>query len=51
MKQSCGTESGHEIFFVNYCYQCPRLKLFGYATERQIRNAIKRKLHAERKGE
>lgn len=39
-----GSFMGHAIFFLHISYNCPSLKLYGYSTERAIKNAIKRKL-------
>ncbi len=44
-----GTHQGFEIYFQGISYNCPRLKLYGYGTERQLKAAITRKLrHASR---
>lgn len=36
-----GEESGYPIFFVNISYNCPKLKMYGFSTERVCRSRIR----------
>lgn len=44
MNQFFGKIKGFNCFFTNSSYNCPTLKLYGYSTERQLKNAIRSKL-------
>lgn len=41
--QSIGEHRGFPIYFQGISYNCPALKLYGFETERKLRNAINRK--------
>ena len=48
--QSIGEHKGFPLFFQGISYSCPRLKLYGFGTERQLRNAVDRAIRkSERK--
>jgi len=40
-----GTYMGHKMYFDHGSHSCPSLKLYGYGTERQLKNAIRREVH------
>ena len=43
-----GESIGHSLYFLGASYNCPSLKLFGYSSERALRNAVTRKVKAAR---
>lgn len=49
--QSCEDFMGYKCCFTNSSYNCPQLKLFGFASERQLQNAIKKKLKDKKPAE
>ena len=50
--QAIGEHQGYPLeVFAGVSYQCPRLKLYGYETERKLRNAIARKIRKSLRGE
>lgn len=43
--QAIGEHHGYPLeVFAGVSYQCPRLKLYGFETERKLRNAVDRKI-------
>jgi hypothetical protein len=44
MKQFVGEHLGYKLFFENISYQCPALGLFGYSSERALKNAVSKKV-------
>ena len=45
MKTNIGEYLGHVMYLEGLVsYSCPSLKLYGYATERSLKNAMRKKL-------
>ena len=49
MATPAGKIEGHETFLHGAGWNCPALKLYGYATLRQLGNAIRRELRKRAK--
>lgn len=48
-KQYMLTHRGYEIYFDNISYTCPRLNLFGFASDNALMRVINRKLTQRRR--